>query len=161
MGVAIPDADPADPALVTLPVTLNPGCNCTAANVAIAIGITHPNVGDLIMTLKEPDVEFVFLVSQPPSDANLTASNLITFDDSASGALNPQTLGNGLGTDDPIPEGTYFAQGNNTGAVDPVFGLGLFNGTAAAGDWTFEVFDLVANNTGTVESVELTITCAE
>ena len=155
MGVAIPD--PGD-ALVTLPVTLNPGCNCTAANVAIDIGITHARVGDLIMTLSEPDVEFVFLVSQPPSNATLVAGNKITFDDSVVGALDPLTLGDG---NDPIPPGTYFAQGNNTGEVDPVFGLGLFNGTAAAGDWTFTVFDLVADNIGTVESVELTITCAE
>ena len=107
----------------------------------------------------------VLLVFRPPSTANLVAGNKITFDDSVDGALDPQTLGDGLGSDDPIPAGTYFAQGNNSiGEVDPVNGLGLFNGLVLvdpADNWTFRVFDIAAGNTGTMESVELTIECAE
>ena len=142
---------------VSIPIELEEGCGCTVANVAIAIGVDHTNVGDLGMFLTSPDnTGIVFLVDQPPSTANLVAGNKITFDDSVDGALDPRTLGGGLGDNDPIPAGTYFAR-------DP-FGLGKLNGKVlpSEGNWRFSVFDNVpAGNIGTIESVELTITCAE
>ena len=61
-----------------------------------------------------------------------------------------------------IPSGTYYAVGNEDGAYPNVEGLGFFNGQTAAGGngvWTLFVVDFFADNIGTVESVELTITC--
>lgn len=135
------------------------GCDCAIDNVAIDIGITHTRVGDLLMGLLTPLGDVVTLVNQPPSAANLVSGNKITFDDSDPGAKDPQTLGDDVDMLDNILADTYFAEGLGSGAVDPVNGLGKFNNKNAAGDWTFRVFDLVADNTGTIESVELTITC--
>ena len=158
----IPDADPINPGevQVIIPVELEEGCGCIVDNVAITIGINHTNVGDLFMLLVSAAGTQVNLVKEPPSDANLVASNLITFDDSTL-AKDPQTIGD----TDPIPADTYNAQGSfspppNATYPDPT-GLGLFNGTAlpSEGNWTFTVFDSFADNIGTVESVELTITC--
>ena len=145
-GIGLPVAIPDD---TLTPVTLNAGCSCTVANVAIAIGIDHPYVDDLAMFLLAPDGVGVLLVGRPPSAANLVAGNKITFDDSVVGALNPLTLWAGLGTGDNIPAGTYFADGD----------LGSFNGKTAAGNWIFEVRDFRSGDTGTIQSVELTITC--
>ena len=160
LGVSIPD-DSDVGVSDTIPVTLEAGCNCTVANVAFAFGIDHESVGDLGMLLVAPDNTEVLLllVAEPLSDANLVADNKITFDDSTL-AKDPLTLGD----TDPIPAGTYFAQGNflnEIGADYPnPFGLGFFNGFDAAGNWTFSVSDFVQNgDTGTLESVELTITC--
>ena len=148
--VAIPDGDSSG-AAVDLPVTLNTGCGCTVANVAIDIGINHPYVDDLIMILVSPNGDGVVLVDQPANGGpNLVSTEVITFDDSVDGALNPRNIGFGLGTDDDIPAGTYNARGD----------LGLFNSITAAGDWKFFVTDNRSGNTGTIESVELTITCA-
>ena len=164
LGVAIPDNGAVTPARVTLPVVLDAGCGCTIDNVAIAFGIDHTRVGDLVMELLSPDDGDVLLAVPPEdSDANLVAGNKITFDDSASGAKDPQTLGANVDGSDNILGGIYFAEGSEFGEVDPVNGLGLFNGTAVAegDDWTFVVTDYVPGNAGTIQSVELTITCAE
>jgi len=163
-GIGLP-ADILDIAsvLATLPVTLAAGCGCTITNVAIAIGIDHTRVGNLEMILLAPGSigGGVGLVANPPSDANLVPGNKITFDDSTL-AGDPQTLGDGLGDNDPIPAATYFAQGDSSGEVNPG-GLGLYNGTALpeAGNWALRVADFVPGNTGTIQSVELTIECAE
>jgi hypothetical protein len=164
-GLPVPIPDDGYSAFVTLPVTLNAGCNCTIANVAVAIGINHPIVGDLEMSLFSPDfTDVVLLVDVPFSDANLVAANLIKFDDSDENAMNPQTLGANVDGSGNILADTYFAQGllfDPIGEVDPVNGLEMFNGETAAGDWTFGVADFVGGNTGDIVSVELTITCAE
>ena len=141
---------------------MNTGCGCTVANVAIAIGIDHPYVDDLAMFLLAPDGVGVLLVGRPPSAANLVAGNKITFDDSVVGALDPQTLGANVDINDNIPTGTYYALGDGTGGYPNAAGLVKFNSITAAGDWKFVVFDLTSDgNDGTIESVELTITCAE
>jgi len=167
--VGIPD-DGEGSTFVDLPVKLEEGCDCNVANVAIAIGIDHQNVGDLFMLLF-PFVsasDQVFLVNRPNSTANLVSSNKITFDDTPdANTKDPQTLGVGLGTDEDILAGTYYVQGTNTATIgadypDLVNGLGKFNSLTAAGNWRLFVQDLVQNgDTGTIQSVELTITCAE
>jgi len=180
LPAAIPDPNPdyyfnffTGPTLVTLPVELEEGCGCTIDNVAIAIGIDHPFVGILTMALLPPDFNFTFpndddavlLVYYQEYDANLVSSNKITFGDTPdANTKDPQTLGAGLGTDEDILAGTYYALGNITATIgadypDLVNGLGKFKGETAAGDWTFGVFPPSPVN-GTVESVELTITCA-
>jgi len=149
---------------VSIPVELNAGCGCTVDNVAIAIGIDHTNVGDLDMGFTAPDGDGINLVSQPSSSASLVSTNKITFDDSTL-EKDPLTLGD----TDPIPADSYNAQGSNPSTPgtypDPNFGLGIFNGKVLqdleGGDWTFVVNDFLSGNTGTIESVELTITCAE
>jgi len=157
LGLAIPDDAGT---FVILPVELNAGCDCTIANVAIAIGINHPFVQDLRMNLFSPDNNGVLLVSFPPSNANLVPGNKITFDDSVDGALNPQILGANIDGSGNILAGTYFAEGDTSGEVNDD-GLGLFKGKTAAGDWRFGVGDFAFGNTGTIQSVELTIECAE
>ena len=64
---------------------------------------------------------------------------------------------------DNILAGTYFAEGDGSGEINDFGLIARFNAKVlpAAGDWTLEVLDLVAGNTGTIESVELTIECAE
>ena len=108
----IPDSDPSG-VEVTLPVELEEGCGCIVDNVAITIGINHPNVGGLLMGLISPDNTQVLFLNRP---------------------------------------GSY---------PDLVTGLEKFNNKNAAGDWKFVVFDFAAGDTGTLESVELTIECAE
>ena len=116
------------------------------------------------MGLFAPDGTFVFLVAFPGSSANLVSTNLITFDDRADGALNPQTLGDDVDGSDNIQAGTYFAQGDSSGEVNDDGLIGQFNGKVLPSeevDLPFVVVDRVAGNTGTIVSVELTITCAE
>ena len=144
---------------VTLPVTLGEGSNCTAANVAIAIGIDHTRVGDLAMELRSPDGDSVLLINQPPSDANFIPGNLITFDDSDPDALDTLVFGANVDGSGNLLARTYFAQGNGSGVYPNPEGLGKFNGITAKGDWRFDNFDVFPGNTGTIESVELTITC--
>lgn len=153
-GTGLPVAIPIgiDGVAVTLPVELEEGCGCTVANVAITIGINHPNVGDLEMALFSPrdavPRNAVFLVFRPsPSDANLVAGNKITFDGNA-GAPGVE-LGDIVDSSGNIAAGTYNAVGD----------LGKFNGKTAAGDWIFGVDDFSSGDTGTIQSVELTITC--
>jgi len=175
LPAAIQDSFFFGPTLVTLPVELEEGCGCTIDNVAIAIGIDHPFVGYLAMALLPPDFNFTFsndddavvlVYDQEEYDANLVSSNKITFDDTPdANTKDPQTLGAGLGTDEDILAGTYYALGNDTATIgadypDLVNGLGKFKGETAAGDWTFGVFPVPFPVNGTVESVELTITCA-
>ena len=124
------------------------------------------------MVLIAPDSDEV-LLARPPFQfsSNLVSTERITFDDSVDGALDPRLLGDGLGPADDIPRNTYFAQGllssnilfDPIGEVDPVNGLGNYTGTAAEGNWTFEVRDLGLSLgfTGTIESVDLTIRCEE
>jgi hypothetical protein len=166
LPAAIPDGDFV---FVDLPVELEEGCDCTVANVAITFGIDHPNVRDLGMGLFSPDftVGVLLFGGSPPSDANLVPGNLITFDDSAGGALDPRNIGSNVDGSDNILTGTYYAQGdlsNSIGAFypDPDGLIGLFNGKVlpAAGDWTLVVDDGFFGNSGTIQSVELTITCA-
>jgi len=160
LPVAIPDVDGSGVS-VTLPLKLEEGRDCTIANVAIAFGINHPNVFDLYMTLGSPDGGSVTLVNAPPSTANLVPGNVITFDDSDPDALDPRDLGAGLGDNDNIPAGTYQTLSSFFGGG----GLGLFNGTVLPSegvDLTFNVYDRATpGKNGTLESVELTITCAE
>ena len=169
MPVAIPDGGGVG---VAIPVTLEAGCNCTVANVVIALGINHTRVSDLIMAPASPDFDDVLLVFKPPSSANLVSSNKITFDDTPDvNTKDPRNIGNGLGTSDPIPADTYYAQGSNPnvqtqpaappGAYPDNEGLGKFNGKTVAGDWRFFVSDFASGNNGTIESVDLIITCAE
>ena len=156
--IDIPDNDGFSGAEVTIPVELNAGCGCTVANVAIAVGINFPlPVGSFGMNLLSPDGDEVILVNQPPSSASLVSENLITFDDSDPGAKDPRFLACDFGS---VLAGTYFAEGDGCGEVNDD-GLGKFNGKTAADDWTFQAFDFAADNTGTIVSVELTITCAE
>jgi len=162
LALDIPDLTPV---VVTLPVTLNAGCSCTIENVAIAIGINHPNVGDLLMRLFSPDGNGVNLIFRPASSANLVSSNKITFNDRSVGALNPQSLGSDTDGSGNILAGTYFADGNGSGEVNGAGLIGLFNGKVLqdieGDDWTFIVDDVQQGDSGTIESVELTITCAE
>jgi len=145
---------------------LNAGCDCTIANVAIAIGINHPFVNDLRMDLIAPDDDGVLLVAFPPSGATLVPGNKITFDDSGV-AQDPQTLGSDVDGSGNTLAGTYFAQGdfsNDIGANYPdPRGLGKFNGETLPSvvSWTFVVADFFPGDSGTIESVELTIECAE
>jgi len=138
---------------------LEEGCDCTIDNVAIALGINHEYVGDLRMILSSPVAGGANLVDQPSSDANLVSTNVITFDDRVV-ARDPQTLGDDVDGSGNILAGTYNAQGDGSGFGNSE-GLGRFNGTVLpeAGDWTFEIVDFFSGNTGTIESVELAITC--
>ena len=163
MPVAIPDNDPSGVSttiFVTLPVTLEEGCGCTVDNVAITIGINHPVVFDLGMGLVSPNGDTVTLVDHPFSSANLVAGNVITFDDSVDGALDSDDLGANVDINDNILAATYFAVGDFSGTVN-AGGLEKFNGKVLqpARVWTFVVDDFSCDNTGTIVSVELKITC--
>ena len=149
----IPDAQEEGtlPAFVGLPFDCKV---CTIKNVAITVGINHSYVEDLDMTLLSPGDTEVFLLRRPSSStssANLVADNKITFDDSAPNPQDPQVWNN-LGEKDSIPAGTYRTVDSS---------LGLFDGTVAEGNWFFIVTDKAPGDTGTIESVELEITCEE
>jgi hypothetical protein len=153
LGLDIPDGG-IGIALVTLPVKLEEGCDCIVDNVAIDIGINHPNVNDLFMVLfsPAPDFDFVTLVERPPSDANLVAENLIKFDDTPDvNTKDPQTLGANVDANDDIPTATYYALGNNFPTIGGTYpnaaGLVKFIGETAEGDWIFEVTDNACEDT--------------
>ena len=158
----------AAPAIVTLPVERS---GCSVDNVVIALGIDYTAAGRLIMNLNSPDGTGVILVASAQGDgspggndvSNLVSANPITFDDSSTN-INPQLLGDGGNTFFDIPAGTYNAQGNGNDPND-VYpnsdGLTKFFGLDAEGVWTLDVVDVFSSGTGTVQSVDLTITCLE
>ena len=152
-----PEPEPGPPAPVPLPVDTEEE-DCTVDNVAIAIAIEHERVDDLLMKLKSPNGDEVPL--RRPSifggqAAGSSKDNLIIFDDSFSGALDPQELI--VDADDNIIAGTYFARGKDPNPE----GLGKFNGMEAEGTWTFEVIDFKDRKVGFIYSVEMEITCEE
>ena len=149
--------EPGPPAPVPLPVDIEE--DCTVENVAIDIAIEHERVGDLTMRLFSPDGGEVVLVDEPGSSANLVPGNTITFDDSFSGAKDPQTLGDDVDANDDILAGTFFARRTRKNPE----GLGKFNGMEAEGEWVFTATDNLQNAIGVIASVELEleITCED
>jgi subtilisin-like proprotein convertase family protein len=120
---------------VLVPLTLsNVGA---AAEIRVRnLSITHPNTGELIVSLLGPSGRSVTLATVPCNgSANLNAN----FDDAAASALTcPANL---------TPAGTYRPQ-------DP---LSVFRGLTADGQWTLLVRDIVAGNGGTVNSWSLDV----
>ena len=175
--------------IVRIPVDCS---GCTVKNVAVDVGIERMSIGQLKLSLVAPsspdggerftDLKRVNLVYEPQGDidssvggdrSSLSKDNLITFDDSAADAMDPQSMGIGVEKFEPIPAGTFYAQGNNrkwdyrgpaTPSVYPnEYGLKSFNGQSAEGSWFFKVDGNFMEGTyeGTIESIELRITCEE
>lgn len=143
---------------VTLPVEFKEDCDeCIIDNVAITVGINFQLNGNIAMYIESPagpNAKSAKLLDFGTGDglSQLVSKNKITFDDDAAGALDPNDISQNTDADGNIRAGTYLSEGNPT--------LGTFKGfnDPVEGNWTF-VVDNLSDNEGTIESVELDITC--
>ncbi len=111
----------------TLPSTLTIGDDVYLRSLAVNLTINHPQVAELRVTLIAPDGTRVRLVAGGVAGANFTNT---TFDDAA-----PLALAQGVA---PF-----------TGTFRPLDSLDAqLYGRNMRGDWTLEVVDTVAGNTG-------------
>jgi subtilisin-like proprotein convertase family protein len=104
----------------------------TVLDVTVYVKITHPRVGDLVLTLTNPSGTKVTLLTQPScTRANIDA----TLDDTASSAVQSQCA-----TTTPTISGMF----------TPYQPLAAFSGQALAGIWSFNASDRRSGNTGTL-----------
>jgi len=126
-NVAIPDNNTTGvTSTITVPDT------GTILDVNIYVKITHPRVGDLVVTITGPSGTKVTLLTQPScTNGNIDA----TLDDSASLPVQSQCAASS-----PTISGTF----------TPYQPLAAFSGQALAGTWSLNVSDRRAGNTGTL-----------
>ncbi len=121
------------------------GDDVTLNDVNVRVEISHSWVGDLIISLRAPDLSEVVLLDRPgipvPGGAGCSDDNMdVTFDD-ASG-FDPEQHCTGS---DPWYVGDALPVGN----------LSDFNNMSSAGTWTLVVSDNAGADTGTIDSWEL------
>ncbi|MGB3606770.1 T9SS type A sorting domain-containing protein, partial [Psychroserpens sp.] len=131
-------------------ITVNVPNSIITDGMTVSVDLTHTYVQDLILRLIHPTSTdanpiFVDLLAQQCTFENLEAGNILVFDDEA-GVLNCPDGS----TSDVIPAGSYAPS-------DP---LSTFDGLDAQGDWVLLVADTFAGDTGTLNSLELSI-CSE
>lgn len=150
---------------VTLPVEFKEDCDeCIIKNVAITVGINFPfgGSGRTSMDIESPagpNAKSAKLldVDLDESESQLVSKNKITFDDDAAGALDPNDIFQNIDADGNIRAGTYLSEGNPK--LGTFVGTGLDDDDPVEGNWTFVVENVSCGNEGTIESVELDITC--
>lgn len=149
--VPIPDFDPAG---VTVPIEVSAGAGEIISAIEIDLEITHPWVGDLVVTLESPTGAIVTLLDRPgiPSDGfpgpfgcggrDIAA----TFTDTAATPAEDICA--------------YAPQPVLTGSVLPSDPLSLFAGQPAAGTWLLHLADIPSYDVGQLDSACLRITTA-
>lgn len=146
---SIPDFDPTG---VSLPIDITADPAMLVDVIEVSLDLTHPWVGDLVITLESPSGLTVTLIDQPgiPSDgypgpfgcggrdisADFTDSALIAAEDVCSYADRPVI----------------------SGAVRPGQALAGFSGEPAAGTWLLHISDLFSYDVGLLNSACLNIT---
>ncbi|MGB3590041.1 MAG: T9SS type A sorting domain-containing protein [Nonlabens sp.] len=131
-------------------ITVNVPDSIVTDGMTVSVDLTHTYMQDLILRLIHPTSTdanpiFVDLLAQQCTFENLGSGNIIVFDDEASALSCPDGS-----TSDVIPAGSYA----------PSEPLSTFDGLDAQGDWVLLVADTFAGDTGTLNSLELSI-CSE
>jgi subtilisin-like proprotein convertase family protein len=137
-SLAIPDNNPTGVSS-TVNVT---GLTGTILDLDVTINVTHTAVGDLRLNLVSPSGTLVTLVNQRGDDGVNFANT--TFDDSAT-----VPIGNILPAESP-----YAAR------FIPETPLAAVDGETPNGTWTLQVFDLAANDLGTLDNWSMAIATA-
>lgn len=137
-ALAIPDNNGTG---ITRPVTVL-GANESISDLDVSLSITHPNVGDLDVSLQHvATATTVKLIERPSSSSgNCTADNfpsIILDDEGSEGSV--QDSANCI--DDPTSK-----------VFTPHQPLSAFNGSSVNGAWNLVVRDLSAGQTGSFES---------
>jgi subtilisin-like proprotein convertase family protein len=118
-------------------ITVPAGDNVVITDLNVSLNITHPQINDLYIGLIKPGSSVVDRVlyqrNCPVGIANMNT----TFDDSGT-ALNCATI-----------------TGANT--YQPLNTLDIFNGVGSAGTWRLAIADVTTANSGTLNSLALTI----
>jgi len=124
-------------------LTVPPGRPLTIQDLSVRVNLTHPNVGDLKVSLVAPNGTTII----PLFDHEGGVGNNLTntrFDDQATKLL-------------------AFGKAPFTGFFKPDDGalLSLLNGTSAVGTWKLRIQDSVAGNAGLLNSWGLTVTTSD
>jgi subtilisin family serine protease/subtilisin-like proprotein convertase family protein len=116
------------------------GINFPLTDLNVTVNITHSYTADLTLTLIAPDGRRVVLVSGAGTDGDNFTNTV--FDDEAAAGIQS-------------------ANAPFTGSFRPLQSLSLFDGMIPNGTWTLEIVDLMASNSGTLQSWSLAIETAE
>jgi hypothetical protein len=121
-----------------------PAGSPTVGDVEVDLGVTHPWIGDLVITLEHEGVtvrlvDRIGLATYPFACGGDDIA--ATFEDDAT--VTPE--------DQCAPK----VSPNITGIVAPADALSAFDGLPAAGAWTLTVADAAAFDAGTLDSVTL------
>jgi subtilisin-like proprotein convertase family protein len=156
-AVAIPDNTPAG---VQIPINvanfpgtiadLNfrfDGNACSNAPGATTVGLTHPWVGDLVVTLTSPQNTTVTLMNRPGGAGNAGDNFCQTLLDEEGGVLSVQNVTAG---------GAPYS-----GAFRPAAALAAFRGQNPNGTWLLRVSDAAAQDVGVVRAFTLIVTGAQ
>lgn len=138
----------------------------TITGLTVDVGMSHTWVGDLTIKLVSPSGSLLTLLNRPgipdgPDDgstccgdsSNLSAANLITYDDAAStsaellGAAQPSS-------NDIIPAGSYIPAPDGAAGLANLAG---FIGENAVGTWTLYIGDGAGGDVGTLDFWRLNI----
>lgn len=147
--VPIPDFDPAG---VVVPIEFSAGAGEIVSAIEVDLEITHPWVGDLIITLESPSGVIVTLLDRPgiPSDGFPGPFGCGGRDIAATFTDAANTPAEDICAYAPRPV--------LTGPVLPSDPLDAFTGQPAAGTWLLHLADIPSYDVGTLESVCLHIT---
>jgi subtilisin-like proprotein convertase family protein/sugar lactone lactonase YvrE len=173
LGVALPD-DAYNGTLATMAsVQISIPDSATIADINVTIGMNHTWIGDLVIKLKSPSGTIVTLMSRPGKvesaddgndtggfgeSSNLVIGSSITYDDSAVNSAEdmgttPTNLGDaGVNCQDDA----ICSRAPNPGAALPG-NLANFNGENTSGTWTLYVGDAGTGDTGSIDSVSISI----
>lgn len=121
------------------------GTACTTSPGATTVGLDHPFVGDLVVTLKSPQGTIVTLINQA-GGVNNDGNNFCNT------VLDDEALATKL------IQNVTPAQAPYTGTFRPAGSLSAFDGQKANGTWTLNVSDRAAQDTGNVRAFSLIIT---
>ncbi|MCC5823666.1 MAG: proprotein convertase P-domain-containing protein [Phycisphaerales bacterium] len=149
--VAIPDFNAQG---VVAPIVVDAGPGLVVETITVHLGITHPWVGDLVVTLESPSGEVVALLDRPgipstgfpgPFGCGGRDINAIFADDASVAAEDICS---------------YAARPVITGTVRPNGSLSAFHGQPASGTWLLRLYDLQSYDVGTLTQACLQITTA-
>lgn len=134
----------------TVSSDINIGMGVTAVNYVRIVGLNHTWIGDLTITLTNPDATSAFVIHQT-GDTTLAgfgdSTNLDGDYTFVAGGADIWAAAAGLGTNDVIAPGDYSPFVNNG---DGTYTLTDFSSlvTGTAGDWTLSFEDTATGDTG-------------
>jgi subtilisin-like proprotein convertase family protein len=123
------------------------GNACSNAPGATTVGLTHPWVGDLVVTLTSPQNTTVTLMNRPGGAGNAGDNFCQTLLDEEGGVLSVQNVTAG---------GAPYS-----GAFRPAAALAAFRGQNPNGTWLLRVSDAAAQDVGVVRAFTLIVTGAQ
>jgi subtilisin-like proprotein convertase family protein len=153
-GFSIPDATPAG---ASSNIMISDVYSLTNVRVTLTT-LTHTWLSDLIATITHVEtgttVSLFNRVGGPGEASDFNGN--YAFDDSFTSNL--WTVAAGLGSNDAVPTGNYYATG--AGSSTQVF-LSGFNGQSTAGTWRLNISDNSSGDTGALGSWSLALTYAD